>query len=187
LKKKLLYVCSPYRPIGDDPEKELKYNRFVARSVCETIVLNGDIPYAPHLFFPQFLDDACELQRMEGIVAGLEMLELADELVIVGDRVSPGMALEIKTAKQLGKRIFKMSTDGDDTHKSLSEQFEEMWEESQKTGFDTSSLTSAVWEQTQIPKKIVDSVIRTTAEIIGGKETSKDEVVHQHRKDEKNE
>jgi len=187
LKKKLIYVCSPYRPIGDDPEKELAYNRFVARSVCEFIVLSGDIPYAPHLFFPQFLDDECELQRMEGILAGLEMLELTDELVVVGDRVSPGMALEIKKAKKLGKRIFKISTDGDDTHKSFGEIFDEIWDESQKTGFNIESLTREVWEQTTIPKKIVDSVIRTTAEIISGKETSKDEAEHQHRKDEKNE
>ena len=33
------------------------------------------VPYAPHLLFPQFLDDADACQRAAGIEAGIEMLQ----------------------------------------------------------------------------------------------------------------
>ena len=169
MKKKLIFVCSPYRPVSENPkeaEKELAYNKFLAESVCKSIVQDGDIPFAPHLFFPQFLDDCCEIQRMEGIMAGLEMLELADSVIVAGERVSPGMAMEIKRARELKKPIFKLQGDGNDLYGELKEEFEELWAGGDSEAFSLEDMVNIIWQETQVPRKIVETVIRKTAEVM---------------------
>ena len=50
----LVYICSPYSHgcINDNIENARRYSRFA--------VDTRDVPIAPHLLFPQFLDDRCE-------------------------------------------------------------------------------------------------------------------------------
>ena len=50
----LVYICSPYSYgcINDNIENARRYSRFA--------VDTHDVPIAPHLLFPQFLDDRCE-------------------------------------------------------------------------------------------------------------------------------
>ena len=46
----LVYICSPYRGnTNENIENARKYSRFA--------VIHHSIPIAPHLLFPQFLDD----------------------------------------------------------------------------------------------------------------------------------
>ena len=93
---KKVFICSPFR---DGDQKE---NIRVARRVSRKAVQEGMILITPHLFFPQFLSDADEQERELGIRAGLELLETADEVWVVGNRVSEGMAREIARAGELG-------------------------------------------------------------------------------------
>lgn len=106
--KKLIFVCSPYRPTSTDPKiakYQLDYNIQVAKSVCKSIAQSGNIPYAPHLFAPHFLNDDDSKEREMGINIGLYMLEKADVVFVVGNRISEGMKAEIDYAEKHNKKI----------------------------------------------------------------------------------
>mgnify|MGYP000889101619 CR=1 FL=1 len=92
---KLIYVCSPYR--GD-----IRTNTEQAKGYCRKIVQEGGIPIAPHLLFPQFMDDSDKAERNLAIFMGLVLLSKCHELWCFGDRISPGMAIELEKAKRLG-------------------------------------------------------------------------------------
>ena len=92
---KTVFVCSPYR---GDTENNLK----LARRVCRKAVNEGYAVICPHLLYPQFLSDDDENEREKGLKAGLNALEKADELWIVGSNISPGMSREIARASELG-------------------------------------------------------------------------------------
>ena len=56
----LVYICSPFA--GDmerNTQRARRYSRFAVR--------NGAIPFAPHLLFPQFLDDGKPAERAIGM------------------------------------------------------------------------------------------------------------------------
>lgn len=52
----IVYICSPYS--GD-----VEGNVAAARRYCRFAVDQGYIPIAPHLLFPQFLDDSDPKER----------------------------------------------------------------------------------------------------------------------------
>ena len=56
----LIFVCSPYR--GD-----METNTQNARQYCRLVMEQGGIPFAPHLLFTQFLDDAIPKERERGL------------------------------------------------------------------------------------------------------------------------
>jgi hypothetical protein len=62
----------------------------------------GSAPIAPHLLYPQFLNDAVPLERKAGIRMGLRILTSCKELWVCGSHVSKGMEKEIAEAKRLG-------------------------------------------------------------------------------------
>nr|DAE04726.1 MAG TPA: N-deoxyribosyltransferase [Siphoviridae sp. ctFSL3] len=88
----IVYICSPLR--GDVPrniQNTRKYSRFA--------VTEGYLPLAPHLLFPQFMDDSDEDEREVGIHMGLVLLTKCMELWVFGDKITEGMRREIKRAK----------------------------------------------------------------------------------------
>ena len=100
---KSVYICSPYRSYQKDPAeraREIDCNLRLARKGCRIAVERGFIPVAPHLYFPQFLNEATEGDV--GIEAGLELLKQCKEVWVLGRRISDGMADEIQYAKELG-------------------------------------------------------------------------------------
>ena len=96
-----VFVCSPYR--GD-----VARNVAVARAACAQVVREGDAPFAPHLLYPTFLDDASVAERTLGIGAGLAWLAVADEVLVVGEPTA-GMRAEIAAAETLGMRIRRIN------------------------------------------------------------------------------
>ena len=58
--KKIIFVCSPF---GGKEENLIK-----ARTICRQIMTNCEkhVPVAPHLFFPQFLDESSNIERTLG-------------------------------------------------------------------------------------------------------------------------
>ena len=96
---KYVYICSPYRPVGEDPETELRKNIDQAKRACRLAVSRGLIPLAPHLYFTQFLDDNDPQERKFGQQAGKEWMVCVSELWVVGDRISSGMEEELKLAR----------------------------------------------------------------------------------------
>ena len=102
--RKKVFVCSPFRPLSNYPqtrEAEKEDNLRRARQGCRMVSDLGCIPIAPHLYFPQFLDDGTEEERAIGIEMGLALLEKCDELWLFGNRITEGMKREITIAKEL--------------------------------------------------------------------------------------
>ena len=64
----------------------------------------GYIPLAPHLHYPQFMDDDDKEQRELGLRFALILLGKCNELWVF-NRVSQGMAQEINKAKKRGMPI----------------------------------------------------------------------------------
>lgn len=101
MRRKLIFVSSPLR--GD-----IQKNLEMVKKYCKLVVDEGHIPFAPHLFYTQFLDDEIGDERCLGMQMGLDMLELCDELWAfpTWGKVSEGMSIEIKLAKELKKTVF---------------------------------------------------------------------------------
>lgn len=89
----IVYICSPY---AGDTENNVK----AAQSYCRFAVDKGYIPLAPHLLFPQFLDDADPTERKLGLFFGNVLMSKCTELWVFGDTVSSGMGSEIERAKR---------------------------------------------------------------------------------------
>ena len=89
----LVYVASPFA--GDT-----EYNVRKAQGYCRFTVSKGCIPIAPHLLYPQFMDDGDKGQRELGLSFALILLGKCDELWVFGDKISGGMAREIAKAKK---------------------------------------------------------------------------------------
>lgn len=94
----LVYIASPF---SGDTERNLEK----ARSYCGFAISRGCIPLAPHLHYPQFMDDKDKAQRELGLRFALILLGKCDELWAFGDIVSDGMAREIAKAKKRGMPI----------------------------------------------------------------------------------
>lgn len=93
---KIIFICSPYR---GQTEGEQTRNIRLAREYCKLACSLGFIPFAPHLLYPQFLDDSITYERDSGINCGLYILELCTELWICGTKITDGMKREIQFAK----------------------------------------------------------------------------------------
>lgn len=94
----IVYICSPY---AGDTEN----NTAAARRYSRFAVEAGYIPIAPHLLFPQFLDDNNPTERELGLFFGNAILSKCAEMWVFGDRISEGMEAEIKRATWKGHRI----------------------------------------------------------------------------------
>lgn len=94
----IVYICSPYA--GDIEE-----NVAVARRYCRHAVDTGYIPIAPHLLFPQFLNDADPNERQLGLFFGNALMSKCSEVWVFGKRISAGMQAEINRAKWKNYRL----------------------------------------------------------------------------------
>ena len=94
----IVYICSPY--VGD-----IENNVAAARRYSRFAVETGYIPIAPHLLFPQFLNDSDPKERELGLFFGNALLSKCAEMFVFGSRISEGMEAEIKRATWKGHRI----------------------------------------------------------------------------------
>ena len=61
-------------------------------------VQNGAIPFAPHLLFPQFLDDGKPAERAIGMFMGMVLLGKCEQLWVFGGTISDCAVLHRKPA-----------------------------------------------------------------------------------------
>ena len=88
-----VYIASPYR--GD-----VKTNTENAKRYSFFAVMQGKVPFCPHIYFTQFLDDNVKVERKIGLNLALHMLRRCREVWVFGDTVSEGMRNEIRIAKK---------------------------------------------------------------------------------------
>lgn len=91
----LIYVASPFAG-------EAERNTERARGYCRFVVSKGCIPLAPHLLYPQFMDDNDREARELGMFFALVLLGKCNELWVFGERISEGMSREIAKAQRRG-------------------------------------------------------------------------------------
>jgi hypothetical protein len=91
--KPMVFICSPFAG-------EVESNICRAQGYCRFAVKKNVIPFAPHLLFPQFLDDDDKVQRALGLSFGMVFLCKCYEIWVFGHKITNGMALEIEKAKQ---------------------------------------------------------------------------------------
>lgn len=88
-----VYIASPYRgDVKTNTENAKRYSLFA--------VMQGKVPFCPHIYFTQFLDDNVEVERKIGLNLALHMLRRCREVWVFGDTVSEGMRNEIRIAKK---------------------------------------------------------------------------------------
>lgn len=101
---KKVFICSPFTPEGKTEEEKdgnLLKNIEEAHAACRFALSEGCFPYAPHLYFTQFLNDEDPEEREMGIILGLTWLARCDEIWIFGNKITEGMKREIDTAEKL--------------------------------------------------------------------------------------
>ena len=94
----LVYICSPF-------SGKVKKNKKNARKYCRFALEQHTIPFAPHLLFPQFMDDNSPEERQLAMFMNMIMLGHCDELRVFGDRISAGMKQEIHKAEHKHMKI----------------------------------------------------------------------------------
>nr|DAG23926.1 MAG TPA: deoxyribosyltransferase [Caudoviricetes sp.] len=92
----LVYICSPFSgDVSGNIERAKKYSRYAVDSKA--------IPIAPHLLFPQFMDDDAE--RELALFMDMVLLGKCEELWVFGETVTEGMSAEIAKAKRKNMKI----------------------------------------------------------------------------------
>ena len=100
----IVYICSPYAgDVESNVKAAQKYSRFAVDSGC--------LPIAPHLLFPQFMNDRDTKERQLAMFFGNVLMSKCAEVWVFGSYISSGMEAEIERAKRKGYTLRYFSTD----------------------------------------------------------------------------
>ena len=100
----MVYVCSQFSgDVSGNIANARKYSRFA--------VEHGYIPIAPHLLFPQFLNDNDLRSRELGLHFGNVLMNHCTEVWVFGESISSGMDAEIRRAKRKKYRLRYFGSD----------------------------------------------------------------------------
>lgn len=105
----IVYVCSPY---AGNTER----NTANARRFCRFVVDSGGIPIAPHLLFPQFMDDHNEHDRELAMFMNMALMSKCAEVWVFGEQITKGMAAEIRKAEEKQRPVRYFTTDCEEVH-----------------------------------------------------------------------
>lgn len=100
----IVYICSPYA--GSNKEKNIAN----AQRYCRFAVDSGFLPIAPHLYFPQFMDDGDSRDHNTATFMNTVLMTKCTEVWVFGDTISNGMAAEIRRAEATQKPVRYFST-----------------------------------------------------------------------------
>lgn len=100
----LTYICSPY-------SGNVEANVTLAREFCSHAVKHHKIPLAPHLLFPQFMNDDEPDDRDLTMFFNRILLSKCEAIWVYTARVSEGMRAEIEWARHLDLPIRYFTAD----------------------------------------------------------------------------
>lgn len=103
-----IYIAFPLRA---ETEEEVSNNLEFAKKACRYCALTGKVPFAPHLYFTQFLRDEVCVERLLGMKLGQCILPDCEELWVCGDTISEGMKSEITVANREGLPVKYISAE----------------------------------------------------------------------------
>ena len=95
------YICSR---LSAPTAEEMEQNMMKAADYCRIVAKKtGERTFAPHSFFPRYVDDNNPAERAIALEFGRRMLTICDEVYVVteGKEYSSGMQGEIELAKEL--------------------------------------------------------------------------------------
>lgn len=92
-----VYICSP---LGGNVSANIENAKRYARYALEC----GMAPFIPH-FYALILDDSNKEERNLGMLAGLSLLWVCDEVWAFGDEITEGMKKEILFAEKLNIKV----------------------------------------------------------------------------------
>ena len=95
----IVYICSPYS--GANKEQNISN----AQRYCRFAVDSGYLPIAPHLFFPQFMDDGNSRDHNTAMFMNMVLMSKCAEVWVFGDTISNGMAAEIRRAEETQRPV----------------------------------------------------------------------------------
>ncbi len=93
----LVYICAPFS--GD-----VELNKSRALKFAEFVYKKGCIPITPHVLFP-FLDDSKEEDRESAMFMDIVLLGKANEVWVLGDKVTKGMKRELHISRRRKQKI----------------------------------------------------------------------------------
>lgn len=94
----LVYICSKY---AGDVEGNLERTRAFCRFALE----QGQIPLSGVLALSPVMDDSDPEERGLALFMDLVLMGKCDEVWVLGDEISAGMAMEIERAKKRRQKI----------------------------------------------------------------------------------
>lgn len=92
-----VYICSP---LGGNVSANIENAKRYAQYALEC----GMAPFIPH-FYALILDDSNKEERNLGMLAGLSLLWVCDEVWAFGDEITEGMKKEILFAEKLNIKV----------------------------------------------------------------------------------
>ena len=98
----MVYICAPLR--GEDMPANIERARIYARDV----LLQGDVPFCPHIYFPQIADANDVAEDGLAMRACLAYLDNCQQLNVYADPPTPGMQMEIEHAAMRGIPVKQM-------------------------------------------------------------------------------
>ena len=105
----IVFISSPYAG-------NVKANVEAAKRYCRFAITKHCIPIAPHLLYPQVLDDSDPAQRKLGLFMAIALLTKCAELWVFGTKISKGMAGEISRAERRRMPIRYFTTKCKEVH-----------------------------------------------------------------------
>ena len=105
----IVYVCSPYA--GNTAR-----NIDNARRYCRFAVDSGYLPIAPHLYFPQFMDDSDGHDHNTAMFMNMILMTKCAEVWVFGNNITKGMAAEIRRANETQKPVRYFSNKCKEVH-----------------------------------------------------------------------
>jgi hypothetical protein len=87
-----VFICSPF---AATTEEQAKLNLLIARAIGRKALFDGHTPFAPHLLYPQMLDDTIPAERALGIRAGQIFMKHCDHMIQFSEVLSEGMKSDL--------------------------------------------------------------------------------------------
>lgn len=100
----LIFICSPYASRGSIPENIIR-----AQRMCKKALAEGNSPIAPHLIYPQILDDSNPTERALGLKASKNVIKHCKAFWIAPGPVTGGMKPELMEAEKQGLYIYQLT------------------------------------------------------------------------------